>query len=390
MKVKLVGKNFKIEEVDYDEKRDKPSTEEVKSIMINALKTCNENLVCEKASKTIDDIYLVKFPDDINRKEIVICIREMTPGGRKALKDEQRIQPQSQQINYIYNKIQEGKLAVLLGAYERDGEIVLSAWKAKYSNAATPTTGISKQVKLDPIVNAMKNGFSQYKNSKGEFVCVFRPEYIFLYIYNSLWIHDETLEKSSQYDNNSINTLPEELREKYDSIIIGNGKTIKDIRESINKNSKNNELENKVKKEALDIEALLAKISKLEETEKQTIVKTRIGQGIFKDLLIDKYNGKCCICGLECKSLLIGSHIKDWAKSNENEKLDVNNGLLLCSKHDALFDKYLISFNDNGKIIISDKLSNNDKKILGLSTDIEIEVNDEMKKYLDWHRKLLK
>ena len=49
---------------------------------------------------------------------------------------------------------------------------------------------------------------------------------------------------------------------------------------------------------------------------------------------------------------IITSHIKPWAKSNKFEKLDSENVFLLCSIHDALFDKGLISFSDDGTIII--------------------------------------
>lgn len=220
MKVKLVGKDYSVEEVDYDERMDRLSSEQVKSIMLDSLNSYNSGVIYENANESIDNVYVIKFPNDSTREEIIICIREMTPGGRQNLKDEQRIQPQSQQINYIYNKIQEGKIAVLLGAYERDGERVLVAWKAKHSDASSPTTGISKQVKLDPIVKAMKNGFSQYKNNKGEFICVFRPEFIYFYIYNSSWIHDEPVEKLVNHYREE-ETLPEELTNKYNRIIFG-------------------------------------------------------------------------------------------------------------------------------------------------------------------------
>ncbi|WP_237704111.1 HNH endonuclease [Planococcus donghaensis] len=56
---------------------------------------------------------------------------------------------------------------------------------------------------------------------------------------------------------------------------------------------------------------------------------------------------KCALCGVYNPRLLIVSHIKPWSTSTNDERLDVHNGLLLCSNHDALFDKKLISFTDN-------------------------------------------
>jgi predicted restriction endonuclease len=99
---------------------------------------------------------------------------------------------------------------------------------------------------------------------------------------------------------------------------------------------------------------------------------------------------KCCVCGLDFPPLLIGSHIKQWSKSNEQEKLDGNNGLLLCVMHDALFDRFLISFEDDGRIIYSDFLPQSLLEFLNLTEDIRINIFPLMKPYLQWHRDRLK
>ena len=57
---------------------------------------------------------------------------------------------------------------------------------------------------------------------------------------------------------------------------------------------------------------------------------------------------------------LIASHIKPWACSESGEKLDIDNGLLLCPNHDALFDSGYISFDENGVIMISEHLKRDD------------------------------
>lgn len=124
--------------------------------------------------------------------------------------------------------------------------------------------------------------------------------------------------------------------------------------------------------------------------EKEAIVKTRIGQGNFKNMLLEKYEGKCCICNLSIKELLIGSHIKEWKESDLTEKCDVNNGLLLCTLHDSLFDKHLISFDRKGNIIISEKLSLEDRKILGITQNIKIDIDSKIEYYMEYHRKKLK
>ena len=70
--------------------------------------------------------------------------------------------------------------------------------------------------------------------------------------------------------------------------------------------------------------------------------------------------------------------------------MDVNNGLLLASHFDNLFDKYLISFDQDGKILISDDISKSDLIKLGINGDEKIDnLTDENKKYLLEHSKKL-
>ena len=82
------------------------------------------------------------------------------------------------------------------------------------------------------------------------------------------------------------------------------------------------------------------------------------------------------------------SHIKPWSKSDDSEKLDFENILLLCSMHDALFDKGLISFDDNGKILISRELGEEEKALVNINEDSCIDINSQKQKdYLKYHRK---
>lgn len=83
----------------------------------------------------------------------------------------------------------------------------------------------------------------------------------------------------------------------------------------------------------------------------------RIGQDYFRNEVIKACNGRCVVTEVEDTNLLIASHIKPWALSSDDEKMDGNNGLLLAPHLDKLFDKGLITFSENGKIIISGKLS---------------------------------
>ena len=119
--------------------------------------------------------------------------------------------------------------------------------------------------------------------------------------------------------------------------------------------------------------------------EREAVIKERINQSGFRRNLIKKY-GKCCLCGVEAPELLLASHIKPWKDSDEDEKGATSNGLLLCPNHDRLFDRGLISFNDDGTILISEKLSEKDRMLMNVSNELTIQVDPDMRQYLAFHR----
>lgn len=126
-------------------------------------------------------------------------------------------------------------------------------------------------------------------------------------------------------------------------------------------------------------------IDELAGEERNAIVKLRVNQSIFRDNLIKRY-GKCCLCGVNCKELLLASHIKPWADSDEKEKLDVDNGLLLCPAHDRLFDKGFITFTDDGFIEISEELDEMNRTFLNVHEGMRINLTEDNSKYLSYHR----
>ena len=73
--------------------------------------------------------------------------------------------------------------------------------------------------------------------------------------------------------------------------------------------------------------------------------------------------------------------------SEPNEKLDSDNGFLMCPNHDKLFDQGWISFNDNGSIIISSRLSLENRILLNITDNMKISLTEKNKKYLYYHRK---
>lgn len=124
------------------------------------------------------------------------------------------------------------------------------------------------------------------------------------------------------------------------------------------------------------------------QTEKERFIKARIGQGKFKKLLI-KRECKCALCGVTDPRVLIASHIKPWSASSNEERLDVNNGLLLCPNHDALFDKQLISFDFNGKIVISQTLDETARVFLNVNDELRVKLNEKQLGYMNGHQQNL-
>ena len=87
------------------------------------------------------------------------------------------------------------------------------------------------------------------------------------------------------------------------------------------------------------------------------------------------------------KRFLIASHIKRWSESNDKERVDSNNAFLLCTDHDWLFDKFYISFDDEGNIILADNIDKETYNKLKITNMDRVILNDENKKYIKWHRK---
>ena len=137
-----------------------------------------------------------------------------------------------------------------------------------------------------------------------------------------------------------------------------------------------------------EVTSVIEGYANLQETERDSIVKSRIGQGLFRKELIKKYNSSCVITGINEKKLLVASHVKPWAVCTNAERLSVENGLLLSPTFDKLFDCGLISFADSGRILISSQLSAEVVSKLHISaTDtFNLKASQELKHNLEYHR----
>ncbi len=121
-------------------------------------------------------------------------------------------------------------------------------------------------------------------------------------------------------------------------------------------------------------------------TTKAQLIKARRGQGIFKANV--RLNEKRCrVTGVTDPIHLVASHIKPWSKSDDSEKLNGCNGLLLAPHIDHLFDKGLISFSDGGELLVCPKVPKDILDAWGIAESQNVgSFNVQQKLFLAYHR----
>lgn len=123
-------------------------------------------------------------------------------------------------------------------------------------------------------------------------------------------------------------------------------------------------------------------------TEIERLVVQRVGQDIFREALESYWVGKCAVTGIVDRQLLRASHILPWSKCDtDDQRLDVFNGLLLVAHLDVAFDAALLSFDEDGRPMLSDALSDLAVNCLsGSLGDRPIPLTDRHQFYLRHHR----
>lgn len=123
-------------------------------------------------------------------------------------------------------------------------------------------------------------------------------------------------------------------------------------------------------------------------TEVERLVRQRVGQERYRDALLTYWGGACAVTGVAVTEALRASHAKPWAEcADDAERLDAFNGFLLVANLDALFDRFLISFDDAGYLLTSTRLSQSDLPGLGIHSGMRLRwLASEHRHYLQWHR----
>jgi len=124
------------------------------------------------------------------------------------------------------------------------------------------------------------------------------------------------------------------------------------------------------------------------DEEKNTLKKAREGQGKYRQLILEEFPAGCIITKINDERLLIASHIKPWIDSNDEEKIDRYNGLLLSPTFDRLFDQGFITFQNDGIVNTSPYISPLNWKKVGLqnNTKFELKRNEKREEFLEYHR----
>lgn len=294
--------------------------------------------------------------DGTNDINLYIYAWNMTPAYRTN-PSEKRIQLQANVNNIGINRpITSTEKTIILGVYNAPtGYPLFAAWDTIVNRGHGQK---SCYVQIEDVAKAITNGIYSTTDKNNVPIYTMTPSFLGDYV-------------SLLTSSNKLKIIPNPTN-------------------TLSSNVKISNLSNRKKRAIRKMDDIQKSIHSLSNTEKDIICKQRIGQGLFKELLLDKYNCKCALCNITTERMLVGSHIKEWSHSTDSQKLDVNNGILLCAHHDALFDKHLISFNDDGTLLISPLIDSTEQVTLNLLAIPKLSITDEMKPFIAYHRSKLK
>lgn len=129
---------------------------------------------------------------------------------------------------------------------------------------------------------------------------------------------------------------------------------------------------------------------KVDKTSKEVMTNARVGQGRFRQDVLALWQNKCCVTGTAITDAIRASHIKPWKDSTDDEKLDPYNGLPLVATLDALFDAGLVTFADDGNMLVASELGQEDRRALGLDNHrLTATCASETLNYLAVHRETI-
>jgi putative restriction endonuclease len=124
-------------------------------------------------------------------------------------------------------------------------------------------------------------------------------------------------------------------------------------------------------------------------TEKETLILARIGQGLYRERLLARWDRKCAVTGCDLLPAIRASHAMPWRWASDAQRLDPENGLPLVATLDALFDVGLISFDRDGQMLISSKLPADSTLLHGIPKKLRTPLTEPQNVYLRAHREAI-
>lgn len=124
------------------------------------------------------------------------------------------------------------------------------------------------------------------------------------------------------------------------------------------------------------------------ETEREQLILARRGQGKFR-AGVQEVERQCRVTRVDRPEHLRASHCKPWRDSSHAERLDPHNGLLLTPSIDHLFDRGFISFEQNGRLLLSPVAHQESLAKMGVPLDPAANVGRftaDQARYLEHHR----
>ena len=175
------------------------NAEQVENELRSAINNLFDGAEVSSVNDEFKEVYKIVIPRDEENQVFFVCLKGTTPGGRKNLQDEQRIQQKAKYLNYANDRKAEGNKVSCLGVYKHESETIFCAWNINPSTASAETP-ISKQIKITTIARALTEGFVQQMSGSGEYVCAFKREFIYFYLVNSSWIHSAPISHLNEHN----------------------------------------------------------------------------------------------------------------------------------------------------------------------------------------------
>jgi HNH endonuclease len=123
------------------------------------------------------------------------------------------------------------------------------------------------------------------------------------------------------------------------------------------------------------------------KTTRKALIDARLGQGRFRSDVGRRWGNKCAVTGCAVSEMLRASHVKPWFDCTNLERLDPSNGLLLVAHIDALFDNGLISFENDGSMLVSDRVAREERRRFRLPANLRSKLTRAEKHFLTFPRR---